>query len=511
MGVVTLMEMRNIYKKFDAVVALKGASLQVKPGEIRALLGSNGSGKSTLVKVLGGLVKPSSGEIYLDGKMIKVNCSNDARKYGIAVAYQDLSLIPKMSVMDNIMLGHEPSGFFGMTDRKKVRENAHSLLERLKINCGYEDLVGELPTSIQSMIEVAKALSWKPRILLLDEVTASLHHDEVEIIFGLLNELKKSNLATVIVTHRMSEIYRICDTATVLRGGETVTDVELKDADIDEVVFYMTGKRPEKIQRNEHISQDNVETILRVKDIHVLPIVNGISMDIKKGEIIGIGGLQGQGQSEFIRAILGVVPYTKGTVEFKGRNISHISTAAAIKEGMGFISGDRTKEAVFPIRSVAENIYAAESTHGLLFSMLSSKVVKKKASEIVEEFKIKVGSLLNPANSLSGGNQQKMVVGRWMNVKPELLLLDDPTKGVDIGSRQEIHQILFNAASKGMTVIIVSSDNEELLAISDRVYVFYEGNISGILSGSDKTEECFITAMMGLNQHEPLKEGALGK
>lgn len=504
-----MLEMRNIYKKFDAVIALKGASLQVKPGEIRALLGSNGSGKSTLVKVLGGLVKPNTGEIFLDGKTTKINSSYDSRVSGIAVAYQDLSLIPKMSVMDNIMLGHEPSGFCGMTDRKKVREYALDLLDRLKIKCGYEDMVGGLALSTQSMIEVAKALSWNPRILLLDEVTASLHHNEVETLFELLNELKKDNMATVIVTHRMNEIYKVCDTATILRGGETVADVLLKDADLEEVVFHMTGKRPEKIKNNEHAAEDNSETILRIKDVHVPPNVNGISMDVKKGEIIGIGGLQGQGQSEFIRAVLGAQAYSKGSIEFRGRNVRYNTAAAAMKDGMGFISGDRTKEAVFPIRSIAENIYAAESTHGLFFSWLSPRVVKKKAGEIVEEFKIKVGSLVNPANSLSGGNQQKMVVGRWMNVKPELLLLDDPTKGVDISSRREIHQILSDAASKGMTIIMVSSDNEELLDISDRIYVFYEGRISGVLSGSDKTEEQLVTAMMGLGVHKPLREGAL--
>lgn len=504
-----MLEVRNVNKKFDAVIALKGASLQVKPGEIRALLGSNGSGKSTLVKVLGGLVKPDNGEVYLDDKMIKINSSSDARKYGIAVTYQDLSLIPRMSVMDNIMLGHEPLGFLGTTDRKKVREYALDLLKRLKINCSPDDLVGSLAPSAQSMVEVAKALSWKPRILLLDEVTASLHHDEVETLFGLLEELKKDNLATVIVTHRMNEIYRICDTATILRGGETVADVLLEESNLDDVIFYMTGKRPEKSKGYKHEIEEGAEIILRVKDIHVPPKVNGISMDVKKGEIIGIGGLQGQGQSEFIRAILGVLNYSRGSIEFMGQNVKYSSAADAIKEGIGFISGDRTKEAVFPIRSVAENIYAVKSAQGLLFSWLSPKIVNVEAKKVVEEFKIKVGGLLNPANSLSGGNQQKLVVGRWMNIAPKLLLLDDPTKGVDIASRREIHQILVNAASSGMTIIIVSSDNEELLQICDRIYVFYEGKVSGILSRSEMTEEHLVAAMMGLNEDEVSEEGVL--
>lgn len=504
-----MLKMQNIHKRFDAVVALNEASLQLNSGEIKALVGSNGSGKSTMVKVLGGLVRPNAGEIYLDGQKIKISSAIDARKYGISVAYQDLSLIPQMSVMDNIMLGHEPLGSFKMADQKKIRKYAMDILDKLEIDCSYDDLVETLPPSTQSMVEVAKALSWEPRILLLDEVTAALHHDEVEILFDLLNKLKEEkDLATVIVTHRMDEIYRICDKATVLRGGETVADVLLADTDLDEIVYFMTGKRPEKTQSEEHGVKENVEILLKVEDIHVLPKVKGISMEVKKGEIVGIGGLQGQGQSEFIRAILGVVNYHQGKVEFKGRQVKYPSAVEAIKDGMGFISGDRTKEAVFPVRSVAENIYATKSISGKYYHWLSPKEVHKEAKEVVERFNIKIGSLTSPANSLSGGNQQKVVVGRWMNVKPELLLLDDPTKGVDISSRREIHKILMDAVSRGMTVIIVSSDNKELLDICDRVYVFYEGEISGILSGDDMTEERLVTAMMGLNGHKVSKEGA---
>jgi len=504
-----LLKMRNIHKRFDAVVALDGATLELRSGEIKALVGSNGSGKSTMVKILGGLVRPNTGEIYLDGKQIKIASAIEARKHGIAVAYQDLSLIPQMSVMDNIALGHEPLDRFGMIDHKKATEYAVEILDRLEIDCNHDDMVETLSPSTQSMIEVAKALSWKPRILLLDEVTAALHHDEVELLFDYLNELKnKSNLATVILTHRMDEIYRICDTATILRGGETVADVFMANTDLDEIIYHMTGKRPEQSQSEEHEARQNGKAILKVEDMHVLPKVRGISMEVKKGEIVGIGGLQGQGQSEFIRAILGVLNYHQGRVEFKGRNVKYPSAVKAVKDGLGFISGDRTREAVFPIRSIAENIYVTKSVASKYHKWLSWEEVNGEASKIVKEFNIKIGSLSNPANSLSGGNQQKVVVGRWMNIRPELLLLDDPTKGVDVTSRGEIHKILLDAVSRGMTVIIVSSDNKELLDICDRVYVFYEGEISGVLTGDDMTEERLVTAMMGINGHRVSKEGA---
>ncbi len=505
-----MFEMRGITKRFDAVVALGGASLQVEPGEIRALLGSNGSGKSTMVKVLSGLVKPNAGEIIFDGKPIEIRSASDSRKHGIAVAYQDLSLIPSMSVVDNVVLGLEPRGPLGVVNRKKARTEVEALLKRLKIDCAPNELVQNLPPSTQSMVEVAKALATKPKLLLLDEVTASLHADEVDTLFELLLDLKKDGLATIIVTHRMAEIYRICDNCTILKTGKTVAQGKMSEMDLDEVVFHMTGKRPEAAEQDGNAVREaikNDEKVLEMRDVVIEPKVKGISLEAYKGEIVGIGGLEGQGQSEYIRALLGTEKVQSGEIFYCGEKVKFSTPSEAIAKSMGFISGDRSKESIFPLRSVAENVYAGKVTKGGLFAPLTPKEINSFAQDAVEKYEIKIGKLSDPANSLSGGNQQKLVVGRWIALSPKLLLLDDPTKGVDINARREIHKILKACTEQGMTVIIVSSDNEELLDISDRIYIFYEGRVSAMLAGAARTEEKLVAAMMGLTLNKAAKEG----
>ncbi|MGI5976644.1 MAG: sugar ABC transporter ATP-binding protein [Candidatus Limivicinus sp.] len=504
-----MLELRAVEKWFDAVRALNGVHFKVEPGEIRALLGSNGSGKSTAIKVLAGLVNPNSGEVLIDGKPVEIRDGYDARKLGIATAFQDLSLIPTMSVRDNILLGNEPVNKFGLTDKKASDALIDDLLKRFHIECDPDAYVQTLMPSVQTMLEVAKAVSLKPRILLLDEVTASLHYDEIEVLFSIMRELKEQGVAMVYVTHRMNEVFQICDTATIMRSGETVTEGKISDFTLDDIVYYMTGKRPDKGQgRVEHHSEESGDALLKINDLSVFPKVRDLNFHANKGEIVGIGGLQGQGQSEFIRAILGAEPIQKGTVEYDGKQVSFKSPHDAVNSGIGFISGERNREAMFPIRSIEENLLAGKVAKGKLFSYMSPKSNHKFANDAVEKYNIKIGELYHPASSLSGGNQQKLVVARWIAMQPKLLLLDDPTKGVDINSRMEIHKILRQCADEGMTVIISSSESEELLSISDRIYVFYEGGISAVLQGSSLTAEALVAAMMGMNSTDEKKEGA---
>ena len=499
-----MLEMTGISKRFDAVTALNKASLQVNAGEIMALLGSNGSGKSTLVKVLSGLVNPNEGAIKIDGKAVGISSCAAARKLGVAVAYQDLSLIPAMSVVDNIVMNIEPTSRVGTIDRRKAREKAVKYLQRLHIDVDPDMLVQFLMPSTQSMVEIAKAMAMEPRILVLDEATASLHSDEVDVLFKVLKEMKEEGMAIIIVTHRMSEIFRICDRCTILKGGETVACAPVNEMDLDEIVFHMTGKRPDHSAGAEktHHKLGDEEPILNVRGLNISGKLHGIDFAARRGEVVGIGGLDGQGQAEFIRAILADRKYSSGTICFKGREIHYRTTANAIADNMGFISGDRARESIFPIRSVAENIYAAKCTKGGIFAPLSPKEVESFAQKAMDDYGIVAGSTKHPANSLSGGNQQKLVVGRWIALSPDLLLLDDPTKGVDIHSRQEIHAILRKCLDEGMSIIYVSSDNEELLDISDRIYVFYEGRISAELAGDDRTEEKLVAAMLGIAEGE---------
>jgi len=492
--------MREIDKRYDAVIACQDASLQVEPGEIRALLGSNGSGKSTMVKILAGLVKPNGGEILIDDAPVTINSGRDSRRLGIATAFQDLSLIPTMTVLDNILLGNEPKGKLGMVDRKISLSSVVALLERFHIDCDPDAYVQTLMPSTQSLIEVAKAVFMKPRLLLLDEVTAALHRDEVQLIFSVLRELKAQGTAIIYVTHRMNEIFEICDTSTIMRSGRTVAHVNTDELDLDEIVFYMTGQRPdtEEILETESCDHEGRELILDVEHMALYPKVHDISLKAYKGEIVGIGGLEGQGQPEFIRALLGVNRPEEGTIAYMGEEAHFHSPADAVHHDMGFISGERNREAMFPERSVGENVFAGSAAKGSLFKYLTAKVVRDFAQAAVDKYDIVVGSLAHPASSLSGGNQQKLVVARWIAMDPDLLLLDDPTKGVDVHSRREIHRILRQCADEGMTIILSSSENEELLEIADRVYLFYEGRVSGMLSGAAKTPERLVAAMMGM-------------
>lgn len=496
-----MFEMRRIEKSFDAVVALKGASLTVKPGEITALLGSNGSGKSTMVKVLAGLVKPNSGEILFDGKPVQIRSSEDSHKLGIATAFQDLSLAPTMSVMDNIVLGNEPKGKLGMTDKKQTVREVKELLDRFHIDCDLNAYVQTLVPSTQSLVEVAKAIYLKPRLLLLDEVTASLHQNEIPVLFGILKQLKEQGVAIVFVTHRMNEVFELCDNVTIMRSGETVAQAATKDLTMDDIIFHMTGQKPDAQCDTVEEYDENTEgeAVLEVEHMEIFPKVKDISFKAHKGEIVGIAGLEGQGQPEFIRAVLGETRIEGGFIIYKGRKIKYKSPSDGVHDGMGFISGDRNSEAIFAERTVGENIYAGKATKTGLFKYLSAKAVRKFAQNAIDKYNILVGAIKNPASSLSGGNQQKLVVARWIAIKPDLLLLDDPTKGVDVHSRHEIHNILRQCAHEDkMTVIYSSSENEELLLISDRIYVFYEGRVSGVLAGKNKTLERLVAAQMGM-------------
>ena len=498
-----MFEMRGIEKRFNAVIALDGASLSLSPGEVLALLGSNGSGKSTMIKVLAGLVAPNQGEIILDGQPVSINSGYESRKLGIATAFQDLSLIPTMSVMDNIMLGREPVNSVGIVNRKGAIQEVRELLERFEIQCEPDAYVQTLTPSTQTMLEVAKAVALKPRLLLLDEVTAALHYDEIEVLFRIMRELKDEGVAMIYVTHRMDEIFKICDTANIMRGGKTMTQSPINELDLDEVVFHMTGMRPEAAKKSEtedSFSEEGRELILDVSHLEMLPKVRDISMKAFKGEIIGIGGLQGQGQSEFIRLVLGAEKIEDGSIEFCGEKVSFASPAEAVKKGLGFISGERNRDAIFHLRSVEENLTTGLVAKGNLASFLSPAKLASFSKKAVERYNIVLESIKNPASTLSGGNQQKLVVARWIAMDPILLLLDDPTKGVDIVARQEIHKILRECADEGMTIIISSSESYDLLTIADRFYVFFDGHVSDMLEGANKTSERLVASMMGLSK-----------
>lgn len=498
-----MIEMRDITKHYGAVQALKGASLKIEPGRITALLGSNGSGKSTLVKVLAGLVSPNAGSIVVNGQQATIRSGNDAQALGISTAFQDLSLVPMMTVADNLLLGNEPKTPLGMVDKEKSRQVVEELMARFFIRCSPLDYVQSLPPSTQSMIEIAKAVHRKPRVLLLDEATAALHMDEIKILFDILRTLRDEGLSIVFVTHRMHEVFELCDTAVVMRSGETVKSGPVSEFSLDDLVYYMTGQRMAQHNIAQSAEQGHSaleEPVLDVKNLRLPPRVKDISLTAYAGEIIGIGGLEGQGQADFMRALLGAQQKTGGSIRFLGQEVDFRQPAQAVKAGISLISGERNREAMFPERTIAENIFAGNAAVGPSFRFLPKKAVRDFSERAVKTYRIKIGSLKDAASTLSGGNQQKLVIARWIAVGPKLLLLDDPTKGVDIHSRMEIHQILRESAKAGMAVIISASDTDELLEIAKRVYVFYEGRVSGVLEGESMTQENMVALLMGLKE-----------
>lgn len=503
-----MLSVRSVRKSFGAVVALKDANLELMPGEIRALLGANGSGKSTLVKILSGLVSKDGGQILLDGRPLSIDSPLDSLRAGFATAYQDLSLVPRFTVAENIALGREPRGRAGLIERREVLETARGILERLKAEFSPDTFASVLDASQLGQVEIAKAFAWKARYLLLDEVTASLHHEQVRVLFKLLKEMAAAGAAILFVSHRLDEVFQLCDTATILRGGQTVASVKVSEVDHTDLAFHMTGKRLDRAQvkKTSTLSAVGAEAVLAVENLTVMPKVKGVTLHVNAGEVVGLGGLQGQGQSEFLQAVYGAAARSGGVVKLNGREVHFRSPAEALRHGLGFIPGDRDRDGVFPVRSVTENLYLAKLALRPLARIINPQELLQGARELIQRLGIVAGGPNHPARSLSGGNQQKLIVGRWLAVSPKVLILDDPTKGVDIGARLEIHEILRRMAQAGTSVLISSSEVEELLALADRIYVFYEGRIVEELSGDQRSEQNLISAMLGVN-HAQSREG----
>ncbi len=494
-----MLELQGITKNFGAVKALCGANLTLRDGEIRALLGANGSGKSTMVKVLGGLIHKDAGSIRLGGAEISIPSPKASHFHGIGAAYQDLSLVPRLTVAENIALGHEPAKL-GLVDRKRTLATAMETLEIFKAGVDPANLVMDLDPARQSLVEIAKTIAWKPRIILLDEVTASLHKEQVKLVFELLRTLRAKGTSILFVSHRLDEVFELCDSASILRGGESVADVTVADVTENDLVFHMTGMRIEEESKDrKKAAEANNGTMLEVRNLTVGNKVSNVSCTAARGEIVGIGGLQGQGQGEFLRALYGYTQPDEGTILLEGKEIKFKAPADAVLKGFGFIPGDREREGIFQVRPIVDNIFMAEFGIKPLVSYVHTKGMSEGAMAIIDRLKIKIGSPQDPARSLSGGNQQKLIVGRWIKGASKILLLDDPTKGVDVTSRREIHDILRSMASQGATILISSSDNEELLEISDRIIVFYEGRIVTELSGDTLREDTLVAAMLGVS------------
>lgn len=482
----------EVHKHYGGVRALDGADLIARSGEVHGLLGPNGSGKSTLNKVLAGSVRPDAATITIDGEPVRIGSPTDAHRLGIAAAYQQLSVIEDLTVEENLVLGTEPSTL-GFLSRKRSRDSAARMLERLRAGLPGVSLrtyVRDLSPGEAQLVEIGKVLLREPRILVLDEATASLHRDQVQVLFDLVNEERDKGTVTLFVSHRLDEILTICDRATILRAGKTVADVDVLEAGSDELVRLMVGN--ELAVQEKEASHTRPEVALAVRGLTADPLQD-VSFDLHAGEVLGLGGLQGQGQSELLLSLFGARRQVNGEIELHGRAVGRLNTTKAARSGIALVPGDRGREGTFPQRPIQENLSIASLWRRAKAGIaLTIGAERSAAQQMVDALAIKIGSLGDPVSSLSGGNAQKVVIGKWLLNEPDIILLDDPTKGVDVGAKAEIYTIIRNLAARGCAILLNSSEDRELVTLADRVLVFYEGRIVAELSG-EITEERLVS------------------
>jgi ABC-type sugar transport system ATPase subunit len=490
------LHLKNVNKAYGSVVALVDAEMAVSNGEIRALLGGNGSGKSTLAKILAGTVKEDRGEFELNGEPYSINSPIDAKKKKVIATSQELSLLSNLTVAENLCI-HDIPVNKGFADKKAMREKAIQVLEKLGILDLLDRTIDTLAASEQYMIEFAKALLADPDVMIVDEITSALYSADVGKVRDALKELKEKGRIVIFISHRMAEIFSICDNVTVMRNGRILDTYDVKNIDQTTLLNQMTGKDilTENIVE-EHIEYvHSGEDLLKVIHLPIEGFGSTVDLDIKSGEVIGITGLEGHGQSVLLRTLFGLInPYS---LELFGVKTQIHNPRQAVKKRFAFISGDRTRYGVFGERSIVDNV-----------EVVINQVLRQKVKDVIgilKEFNVKYGSAKNRILSLSGGNQQKVVIGRWVASKPVVLLADDPTKGVDVQARKDIHEIFVNLAAEGSAVIMVSSDEDELLSIStmtpySRVLVMYEGKIVKALTGKNINKENISLASMQIKQ-----------
>ncbi|HSQ26584.1 MAG TPA: sugar ABC transporter ATP-binding protein [Anaerolineales bacterium] len=491
---------RNIVKRYGGVVALSDGNLDVKSGEVVALVGANGSGKSTLGKVINGVVVLDRGELLLDDKPVHFSSPQAAKKMGIATVFQELSLVPQMSVADNIWLTREPVNRLGQVDRKLVNQKTEALLSLFegtyRTRLTPELPVGNLPADEKQIIEILKAISSDPRMVILDEATASLDSRQVQRLFELIGQWKQQGKAIVFVSHRMEEIFQIADRYTVLRNGKTVETGNIQDVDEKALVRLMTVKESIFSFVRSEIEQDLSQkpVCLKVSDLST-GVLRGIGFEAIEGELVGIGGLQGQGQRDLLLSIFGDIPST-GTIEYREKKLQINHPRDAMKRGIALVPGDRAREGLLYIRSILENLLLPSwKNYGF---PLKIKKAQQDATGIGNSLNLKMAGLQEPVSSLSGGNAQKVVIGKWLMREPHLLLLDDPTKGVDVGTKAEFYTLLTQLSSEGKTILFYSSDDEELVGLCNRVLVLHDGLVVSELKGANLTKENLIAASLGV-------------
>ena len=487
-----ILRMTNISKSFSGVQALRGVQLELRPGEVHALLGENGAGKSTLVKVITGVHQPDTGEIYLNGQRLHLTDPREATALGISAIYQELSIFPDLDIAENIFVGRRPTRAGGWVDWRTMYHEADALLDALGVHLNLKTKARYLSIAQQQMVEIARALSVKARILIMDEPTSALTLNEVADLFAIVRRLREKGAAILFISHRLEELFEIADCVTVLRDAAYVDTRSLAGVTQDELIRLMVGRTVSDLFPKKAVSQG--EVILRVKHLARSGAFKDVSFDLRQGEILGLAGLVGAGRTEVSQALFGVAPADEGTIEIEGRAVRMTSPRQAMAQGLALVPEDRQHHGLVLPMDIADNVMLPRLSRFSKRGWLAAEEARQAAHEAATQMEVKATTIWQKVRELSGGNQQKVVLAKWLSTRPRILILDEPTRGIDIGTKAEVHRLMCDLAADGIAILMISSELPEVLGMSDRILVMHEGRVTGLFERSEATQEKIMTA-----------------
>lgn len=492
-----LLEVLNVSKGFPGVVALANVQLRVRPGTVLALMGENGAGKSTLMKIIAGIYQPDSGELRLKGRPVTFATPLAALQAGIAMIHQELNLMPHMSIAENIWIGREQQNRLGLIDHREMHRCTAALLARLRIELDPEEQVGNLSIAERQMVEIAKAVSYDSDVLIMDEPTSAITDKEVAHLFSIIADLKAQGKGIVYITHKMNEVFAIADEVAVFRDGAYIGLQRADSLDGDSLISMMVGRELSQLfpQREKPIG----ELLLKVRDLRLDGVFKGVSFDLHAGEILGIAGLMGSGRTNVAETLFGITPSDGGEILLDGQPLRIGDPHRAIEKGLALLTEDRKLSGLFPCLSVLENMEVAVLPHYAGGGFVQQKALRALCEDMCRKLRVKTPSLEQCIDTLSGGNQQKALLARWLMTQPRILILDEPTRGIDVGAKAEIYRLIASLAGEGMAVIMISSELPEVLGMSDRVMVMHEGQLMGTLDRNEATQERVMQLASGLN------------
>lgn len=488
-------EMRGIDKSFGSNQVLKQAGFTLESGEVHALMGENGAGKSTLMKILTGVYTKDAGTVLVDGKEVNYKNPQEAEKAGIVFIYQELNVMFDLTVEENLVMGKEIHGKFGICDKKAMQKKAQEALNILGVNISPKTVMAELSVGQQQMVEICKALMADAKVIIMDEPTAALTQSETVALFKVIESLRKKGVSMVYISHRMEEIFELCDRITVLRDGSYIGVKNIPETNMNEIVKMMIGREigERYPSRNVKIGKE----VLKVKELTRKGTFHDVNFSVRAGEVLGVSGLMGAGRTEIMQAIFGNLSYESGTIEIDGKEVKISNPRQAMEHGIGFITEDRKTEGLMLDKSIRENISLCNLRRISKSSVISREAEKNMVAEAIKDLHIKCFGSYHECNNLSGGNQQKVVLAKWILTNPKILILDEPTRGVDIGAKKEIYSIINKLAAQGVAIIMVSSELPEVLGMSDNIMVVREGEVRGIISYEEANQERVMTLATG--------------